>query len=339
MPQQKPLLKSLFALFAALILAASCTSGSDEQSVTIYSGRTENLIAPILAEFTAETGIEVAVKYGQSADLALQITEEGDRTPADVFLSQSPGAVEFLEQEGLLAELPSDLLELVPSEVRDADGRWVGFSGRQRVLVFNADLVDPNDLPSSVFDLTEPRWAGQVGIAPANGSFQDFVTAMRGISGNDDTSAWLTALANNDVQTYPNNSGIVAAVGRGEIEVGLVNHYYNYRALEEDPDHAGLNHQFDLDDPGSVLIVTGAAILEASEKQEVAQELITWLLSESAQRFFADETFEYPLVPGIAPAANIPPASFVGVGSIEFGDLGEELTSTRDMIADAGLEG
>ncbi len=333
-----PLKTVALALFIS-VFAASCGGDDESQSVTIYSGRTENLIGPILEEFIAETGIEVVVKYGQSADLALQLREEGDRTPADVFLSQSPGAVDFLDADGRLATLPDDVLDLVPAAVRDDNGHWVGFSGRQRVLVYNKDLVDAADLPASVFDLTDDKWAGQLGIAPANGSFQDFVTAMRAIAGDADTSGWLSDLTANDVQSYPNNNSIVAAVGRGEIQVGLVNHYYNFRFQAEDPDHPGVNHQFGIDDPGNILIVTAAALIEGSENTEAAEELITWLLGESAQRFFADETFEYPLAPGIEPAGAVPPASFAAVGGLNYGDLGDELATTRQLITEAGLDG
>ncbi|MFT7598829.1 MAG: iron(III) transport system substrate-binding protein [Acidimicrobiales bacterium] len=329
----------LAVLAVSMLLAASCSSDSDEATVTVYSGRTENLIGPILEEFAAETGINVAVNYGESSDLALLITEEGEQTRADVFLSQSPGAVEFLDRQGLLSILPDEILELVPTTVQDDAGHWIGFSGRQRVLVYNQELVDPAELPNSVFDLTGDRWRGQLGVAPSNGSFQDFVTSMRGLVGDDDTLAWLGGLSDNDVQTYPNNNAIVAAVGRGEIEVGLVNHYYNYRFLAEDPSHPGVNHQFAIDDPGSLLIVTGAALVAGSENTEAAEQLITWLLGESAQRFFADETFEYPLVPGIEPAAGVPSAEFSAVGGIDFGDLGDGLEGTRSLITDAGLDG
>ncbi len=245
---------------AAALIAASCSS--DEATVTVYSGRTENLIQPIIDDFVEETGIQVEVRYDDSANLALLIQEEGDQTPADVFLSQSPGAVDFLDEAGRLAVLPDNVLDLVSPSVRDDEGRWVGFSGRQRVLVYNKDLVDAADLPSSVYDLTDPAWSGRIGIAPANGSFQDFVTTMRGQIGDEGTSEWLEGLVANDVQSYANNGAIVAAVARGEIDAGLVNHYYNYRAIAEDPNHPGLNHQFATDDVGSILIVTGAAILE-----------------------------------------------------------------------------
>ena len=224
-------LRALTILIVCSLIAASCGS-SDQASVTIYSGRTENLIGPILEDFEAETGIDVSVKYDDSSNLALLIEQEGDQTPADVFLSQSPGAVDFLDGVDRLAVLPDDLLGLVDASVRDDDGRWLGFSGRQRVLVYNKDLVDTAALPSSVFDLTSPEWNSRIGIAPSNGSFQDFVTAMRGTVGDADTLTWLEVLAANNVQTYANNSAIVAAVGRGEVDAGLVNHYYNFRFLD-----------------------------------------------------------------------------------------------------------
>lgn len=324
---------------AGSLLAAACSSGDDAQTVTIYSGRTESLIKPILDRFAAETGINVRVKYAQSADLALLIAEEGDKTRADVFLSQSPGAVGFLEDKGMLAVLPDEVLALVPDEVRADNGRWIGFSGRQRVLVYNPDMIAEDELPSSVFELTDEFWAGKLAVAPPNGSFQDFVTAMRATEGDEATAAWLEALAGNDVATYPNNNSIVAAVGRGEIAAGLVNHYYNYRFQADDPDHNAINHQLAPGDPGSLLVITGAAMMEGTENSDAAAQLIEWLLSESAQRYFADETFEYPLAPGIPTAADIPEANFSAVGGIEYSSLGGGLEATRTMIADAGLEG
>ncbi|MBT8241072.1 MAG: extracellular solute-binding protein [Acidimicrobiia bacterium] len=326
------------ALVASMIAASACTS-SDESTVTIYSGRTENLIQPILDDFTEETGIEVSVKYDESSNLALLIEEEGDQTPADVFLSQSPGAVDFLDSAGRLAELPDNVLDLVSQSVRDAEGRWVGFSGRQRVLVYNQNTVPAEELPSSVFELSDPRWSGRIGIAPANGSFQDFVTAMRGTVGDDRTLDWLTSLADNDVLTYPKNSAIVAAVGRGEIDVGLVNHYYNYRALDEDPNHPGRNHQFAVDDPGNILIVTGAAVIDRSDNSGNAVELIEFLLQEDAQRYFADETFEYPLASGVPPARDLPPAEFSAVGGLDLTSVSDGLGGTSKLIAEAGLQG
>lgn len=316
-------------------------AGSGADSVTIYSGRNEELIQPILDRFTEVTDIDVNVKYGDSADLALLIDEESaaGNVQADVFLSQSPGSLGFLEQNDRLATLPETTLSLVPESVRDADGRWVGFSGRERVLVYNTELIAEADLPTSVLELTGPEWEGQVGVAPANGSFQDFVTAMRATEGDEVTLEWLEGLADNDPVSYPKNSAIVAAVGRGEVSVGLVNHYYNYRALEEDADQPSANHYFPDDDPGAVLIVTGAAVLDGTDRSDVAARLIDFLLGPEGQQYFAAETYEYPLAIGEALPADLPPLDFATIGAVAFDELAGGLEQTRAMIAEAGLEG
>ncbi len=315
--------------------------GGDAGSVTIYSGRNEELIQPILDDFTEATGVTVEVKYGDSADLALLIEEEAaaDNVQPDVFLSQSPGALGFLEQNDRLDSLPQATLDLVPAAVRDDAGEWVGFSGRKRTLVYNSELVDEADLPSSVLDMTDPTWSGRLGVAPSNGSFQDFVTAMRITQGDDVTRTWLEGIAANDPVTFPGNSAIVAAVGRGEIDVGLVNHYYNYSALAEDPTQPTLNHYFADDDPGSLIIVTGAAPITGADNPDGAVELIEFLLSSQGQQYFAEQTFEYPLTIGEPLPAGIPPIDFSEAGSVRFEDLGDALATTRQMIADAGLEG
>lgn len=321
---------------AAMVLAAC---GSSPETLTVYSGRTQNLIGPLLESFAQAEGVDVDVRYGQSADLALLIAEEGEMSPADVFISQSPGAVGFLAGEGLLQPIATDVLDLVPPQFRNDGGLWVGMSGRVRVIVYNEDLVDPEDLPDSVFDLTDDRFAGDVAVAPANGSFQDFVTAMREIHGDERTLEWLSALEQNDAQTYANNTAIVQAVGRGDVPIGLVNHYYNYRAEAEDPDVASENYFFPDADVGSLLIVTALGVLEASDDPELANRFAEFMLGEEAQRFFSEQTFEYPLAAGVEPAEALPPFSEIGVATYDFDELGGGLERTRQLIDDSGLEG
>lgn len=318
-------------------VTASC--GDDGESITLYSGRGESLIQPIIEQFEDASGIDVKVKYGNSADLALLIDEEAGagRTEADVYLSQSPGSVGFVD--GRLAQISEATLDLVDPGTRDDDGRWVGLSGRQRVLVYNTDAVDPATLPDSVFDLVAgDRWAGQIGVAGGNGSFQDFVTAMRFTEGEAETDQWLSDLAALDPVQYANNNAIVSAVGRGEVDVGLVNHYYNFRQLAEDPSQPSANHRFVDGDPGGVLIVTAAAIVDGTEKTELVEQFLQFLLSDTGQQYFAEETFEYPLVPGQPTAGGVPPIEFGDVGSIDLDQLEGGLERTREMIAQAGLE-
>ena len=325
----------LVALGLVAVLPA-CTS--DGERLTIYSGRSEDIIEPLLVEFADETGIDIDVRYGDSADLALLINEEGDQSPADVFLSQSPGAVGFLDQQGALAPLDESILDLVDAENRASDGNWVGISGRVRVLVYNTDDVDPADLPESVLELTDPAYEGDVAVAPSNASFQDFVTAMRSELGDAEAEEWLTGMADNDSPVYANNTAIVEAVGRGEVPMGLVNHYYNVRAQAEDPSVPSENYTFPDGDIGSLLIVTAASVLETSDLPEEAEQLIEFLLSEDSQEFYSEETFEYPLAAGVEPAASLAPLDTLSVDTIDFDELGGGLERTRELIEESGLE-
>lgn len=329
----------LVSLLGLALFATACGDGDgSDGSITLYSGRNEELIQPLVDDFIDSTGINVDVRYGDSAELALLIQTEGDNTPADLFISQSPGALGLLAGEGRLATLGNDLTSLVDEGFAAGDGTWVGLTGRVRVIVYNSDLVDEADLPSSVLDLVEPEYAGRVGVAPANGSFQDFVTAMRNELGDDATRDWLVGMAQNNSPNYPKNSPIVEAVGRGEIPMGLVNHYYNLRAVEADPSVASENHFLPVDDIGSLVIVTAGAVLSTSESSESAESLLRFLLSDHAQTTFAEQTQEYPLVAGIAPPANLPSLDGYAAQTIDYDLLGDGLLGTINLIRESGIE-
>lgn len=309
-----------------------------DDPLTIYSGRNEDLIGPLVEMFEEATGIEADVRYGSSPDLALLIETEGDATPADVFISQSPGAMGYLATQDRMRDLPASVLQAVDAAYRAGDGTWVGFSGRQRVLVYNPNLVDPADLPDSVLDLTDPAYDGRVAVAPANSSFQDFITAMRFQSGDDATLAWLEAMAANNSPNYPKNSAIVDAVLRGEVDMGLVNHYYLLRFLAEDPDAPGINHNFASTDIGSLLIVTTGAILETSDQPAAAQAFVEFMLTRQAQEFYATETREYPLAAGVEPPAELAPLDVAEVmDTIDFDVLGGGLARTQELIDQSGI--
>lgn len=323
------------AAAVALVGLSACSSGEDR--LTVYSGRTENLIGPLLEDFADESGVKIDVRYGQSDELALLIDEEGDRSPADVFISQSPGAVGFLTERDRLQPLGEEVLGLVEEENRSGEGTWVGLSGRVRVLVYNTDQLSEADLPDSVLDLTGPEYAGQVALAPDNGSFQDFVSGMRSELGDDATMDWLEGMADNDSPVYANNTAIVEAVGRGEAPMGLVNHYYNYRAQAEDPSVPSANHSFETGDIGNLLIDTAAGVLATSDRTEDADRLVAFLLSPAAQEFFSQETFEYPLAAGVPPSDVLPPLADLQPVRIDLDELGSGLERTREMIEQSGL--
>ncbi len=318
--------------------SAPAAAATDE-GLTVYSGRTENLIQPLLDSFAEETGATVDVRYFDSADLALLVEQEGERSPADVFISQSPGALGYLNDLGVLTELEPEVLDLVPEEFRATDGRWVGMSGRVRTLVYNSEAVDPAELPDSVFDLTDPAYAGRVGVPPTNGSFQDFVTALRETEGDEAAQAWLEGMAANGSPTYSDNTATLQAVAAGEVDFGLVNHYYNYRALAEDPSLPTVNHFFAAGDIGNLNIVTGVAVLESSDDAELANDFVEYMLADEAQTFFSQETFEYPLVEGVAPGTELPPITDLGIATFDVNSLGGGLARTQELIAESGLEG
>jgi iron(III) transport system substrate-binding protein len=323
------------ALLVAILAASGC--GGDRDALTIYSGRTEDLVGPLLERFSEEQGVPIDVRYGDTPQLALLLAEEGDRTPADVFWGQSPGATAYLAQRDLLAPLSSETLGLVNPRFEDPQGLWTGTSGRQRVLVYNSETVAQDELPRSVHELTRPEYRGRVGIAPTNGSFQDFVTAMRDIEGEGATAAWLRGMADNGARTYANNNAIVEAVGRGEIEMGLVNHYYNHRFLQEDPSLPSRNHRFGDGDIGGLLIPSSASVLAASDKREEAEAFIRFLLSKEAQEYFADETFEYPLAQGVPPAEGVPPLASLRPPDEPPAQLAD-IEGTARLIQESGLQ-
>jgi iron(III) transport system substrate-binding protein len=314
---------------------AGCTGARD--ALTIYSGRDEALVGPLLERFADETGIPIDVRYGDSADLALLIDEEGEDTPADVFLSQTPGAVGFLDEQGRLADLPREMLERVEARFEAPDGRWIGLTARQRVLVYNSELVDRSELPNSVFDLTQERYAGRVALAPTNGSFQDFISAMIQTEGEDVALEWLRAMAEGGAPTYADNSSIVDAVARGEVEMGLVNHYYNYRYLAEDPSAPSRNYVFPDGDLGSLLIASTVSMIATTDKQDEARRFIEFLLSDESQAYFAEETFEYPLAEGAEPSPELPPLDTLEVPEVDISRLGHTLELTTKLISESGL--
>jgi iron(III) transport system substrate-binding protein len=306
--------------------------------LVVYSGRNENLVGPLIERFRTETGINVQVRYGETAEMAATILEEGANSPADVFFGQDAGALGALAQSNRLMVLPEATLEQVAPRSRSADGRWVGTSGRARVLVYNSDEVDQAELPQDIWGLTDSKWKGKVGWAPSNGSFQAFVTALRVIEGDEKAQQWLDAMVENDVKVFANNDAIVAAVASGEIQAGLVNHYYMHRYQAEQGGGAPIaNHYFPAGGAGALINVAGAGILATGRHQEAARQFLAFLLSDEAQRYFASETDEYPLVNRPIPTnPAIKPMDEIAAPDIDLGTL-EDLQGTLELLQRVGV--
>ncbi|MFQ6026604.1 MAG: iron ABC transporter substrate-binding protein [Dehalococcoidia bacterium] len=313
-----------------------CAGGAGAtEALTIYSGRSEALVGPIIQQFGAATGVEVSVKYASTAQLAATLLEEGKNTPADVFFAQDPGGLGAVG--AMLSPLPASLLERVPDWARAPDGKWIGISGRARTVVYNTDRLSETDLPDDIFDFTDPRWRGRIGFPPANASFQTMVTAMRSQWGEERTRLWLEGIAANQPRTYEKNTPTVAAVAAGEIDVGFVNHYYLHRFLAEEGEaFPARNYHPRAGGPGAIVMVAGAGMLEASDNQGTAEKFLEFMLSPVAQQYFAAQTFEYPLVEGVKTQRGLTPITAINNPGSPVEDLAD-LKGTQNLLRDTGI--
>ncbi len=314
--------------------APTTDPAADIGTVTVYSGRGEDLVGPLLELFEEETGIDTEVRYGDSAEMLLLIQEEGENSPADVYYSQGAGFLGELSSTGALTTLADELVEQVPAALSSPNGDWVGLSGRARTVVYNTDELTEDDVPDSILDLTDPEWEGRIGYAPTNASFQDFVTALRTLEGEDAARAFLEGLVANSVP-YENNTAIVEAVAAGEVSVGLVNHYYLYRFLAEAPDYPAANKFFTDGDPGALINIAGAGVLATTDEEAGALALMEFLLSPTAQTYFAEQTFEIPVTDGAEPSVELPALDSLSLPEFDLNQL-LDLQGTVDLLIEVG---
>lgn len=327
----------LGCLVAAVLFAFGATERTKAQGaqLTIYSGRSESLVGPIIEQFEAATGIQVQVRFGGSPELAATLLEEGANSPADIFYAQDPGSLGAVE--GLLGPIPQALLDRVKEDFRSPQGRWVGISGRARTLVYNPNVLSESDLPDDIFDLIEPQWKGRLGWAPTNASFQAMVTAMRVLWGEQKTAQWLAGIQANEPKVYPKNSPQVEAVARGEIDVGMVNHYYLFRFLAtEGEDFPARNYHPRGGGPGALVMVSGAGILNSAKNREAAEKFIDFMLSQVAQQYFASVTFEYPVIDGVLTDRLLVPLEQINAPQIALSDLAD-LAGTQALLQEVGV--
>jgi iron(III) transport system substrate-binding protein len=306
-------------------------------TITIYSGRDEEFVGSLFDDFTEATGVEAEVRYGDSAELAAQILEEGDGSPADVFFAQDAGSLGAVAEAGLFGELPEEIVNRVEPRFRSDDGRWVGSSGRGRVLVYNVDAVDEDELPASIVDLTDPAWKGRIGLPPTNSSFQAHVAAMIETEGTDATRDWLEGLMANEPVFYEDNGATTRAVGAGEIDAGLVNHYYKFEVEAEDGELPIENHYFAAGDPGSFVNAAGVGMLASAANPEGARAFVDYLTGEPGQTFVAEDSWEYPVVAGYEPSVDILPLSEFQGPEVDLSTLGARLPEALDLLAQVGM--
>ena len=318
------------ATAVALGSLAGC-SGDDGPTITVYSGRTEDLVGPLFERFEQATGVKVKVRYGDSAEVSGAVLEEGDRHKADVLLVQDAGNLGQVNDAGRLAPLPQPIVDKVPEQFRSPVGRWVGLSGRARVVAYNTDKVNEADLPARVDGFTDPKWKGRLAWAPTNGSFQAFVTAFRVLEGQAQAEQWLRAVKANEPKVFPNNVSILEAVGKGEVDTGFVNHYYLHRLRAEGKAGKAENKYFAAGDPGSLVNVAGAGVLAGSKRAADATRLLEFLLNDESQRYFAEKTFELPVVTSVKADPSLPQITSLAKPEVELSKL-DDAKGTIDLL-------
>ncbi|MGY1748439.1 iron ABC transporter substrate-binding protein [Modestobacter sp. SYSU DS0511] len=326
------------AVLTASGLLAGCGGGaSDAETLTVYSAQHESLVRTMLEGFTAETGIELEFREANDPELANQIVQEGEASPADVFLTENSPSIDTLERAGLLAPLDQATLDQVGEEFRPESGNWTGFAARSTVLVYNPAVLSAAELPASILDLAEPEWEGRIGIAAGGADFQAIVAAVLALRGEEVTRTWLAGLERN-ADVYQSNSAVMKAADEGEIDAGVMYHYYWYRDQAEGGlvgDDAEL-HFFRNQDPGAFLSVSGAGVLASSDQPEQAQQLVAYLTGPEAQQRLADSSaLEYAVGTGVASAEALPPLEGLQAPDVDPGSLDQRRVT--ELMQEVGL--
>ena len=342
--QQKRLLAALLVLATAILSGCGFStedSGGgandpDVEGITLYSGRIPAAIGPAVDMYEQQANRDVKVRFAETADLAATLVEEGDASPADVFFAQEPGAIAAVAEAGLLAKLPQDILDLVPARYRDPEGRWVGVTGRARVIAYNRDVVKQSELPPSPFGLTAPKWKNRVGWSPASSSMQEYVTALRAKYGDDRTKQWLGEMVDNGAVAFPDNVTIRDAIAKGEIDVGLINHYYVAQAISEEGPNYPVAVYFPPGGLGSLMLLTSVGVLESSDRKPEAFAFVRSLLADKSQQFFTSSSKEYPLAKGVEPDPSLDvPVNKIPVSDSSLVDL-KEIQGTIQLMQESG---
>ena len=305
--------------------------------LTVYCGRNEVRVRPLLDTIGAAIGVDIQVRYSSTTELAATILEEGENSPADVFFVQDGGALGVLADAGVLGTLPNEILTMVEPRFRSRAGLWVGTSARARVLTYNTNAVAPEALPESVDGLVDPVWDGRIGWTPSHANFQTFVTAFRLLRGEAAAREWLVAMRDNGTVSFDGHDQVIRAVLSGELDAGLVNHYYTHEIKVELGEDAPLdNHYFSNGDVGSLVNIAGAAILASARNRTQAEAFIAYLLTTPAQTYFAERIIEYPLVAGIDVPGDLLPLDEIESPDIDLDDLAD-LRETVELLTDLGL--
>jgi iron(III) transport system substrate-binding protein len=307
--------------------------------LVIYSGRSEPLIQPVLDAFKAQNpDVEILLKAGSNSELANALIEEQANPQADVFITTELFTVQSLAQQGVFQAFRPVGADQLPAEFIGPGDNWVGLTRRARVIMYNTDLVSEEDLPKSIFDLSDPKWKGKIAAAGStNGSMQAQVAAMRQLMGDEETEAWLQGLLDNDVTFFGGHTDVRKAVGAGEFALGLVNHYYYHLQAAEGSKVGIIFPDQGADQVGLITNATAAAVVKGAPNAAAAQAFLDFLVSQEGQKLFAEQNYEYPLLPGVALRAGVSPLGDFRLADANVAQAAAETDATFDLIEKVGL--
>lgn len=328
---------SLALLSSSIFLSTQSVAAENNEGIVVYNAQHENLVKSWVDGFTKETGIKVTLRNGDDSELGNQLVQEGSASPADVFLTENSPSMVLVDNAKLFAPLDSATLKQVPAEFRPAHGRWIGIAARSTVFVYNPAKLSEQQLPKSLMDLAKPEWKGRWAASPSGADFQAIVSAMLALKGEQATLDWLKAMKANFV-AYKGNSTVMKAVNAGQIDGGVIYHYYRF----VDQSKTGENskntqlYYFKHQDPGAFVSLSGGGVLASSKHKEQAQAFIKWITGKEGQeQLRTNNAFEYAVGVNAASNPKLVPLKDLDAPKVEPSTLNSK--KVIELMTQAGL--
>lgn len=328
---------SLALLSSSLFLSTQSVAADNSEGIVVYNAQHENLVKSWVDGFTKETGIKVTLRNGDDSELGNQLVQEGSASPADVFLTENSPSMVLVDNANLFAPLDAETLKQVPAEYRPAHGRWIGIAARSTVFVYNPAKLSEQQLPKSLMDLAKPEWKGRWAASPSGADFQAIVSAMLALKGEQATLEWLKAMKANFV-AYKGNSTVMKAVNAGQIDGGVIYHYYRF----VDQSKTGENskntqlYYFKHQDPGAFVSLSGGGVLASSKHKAQAQAFIKYITGKEGQESLrTNNAFEYAVGLNAASNPKLVPLKDLDAPKVEPSTLNSK--KVIELMTQAGL--
>lgn len=328
---------AVLATLTVLSGTVACSGGGEDDSLLIYNAQHESLTKEWIEAFTEETGIKVTYRQGGDTEMGNQLVAEGDSSPADLFLTENSPAMAAVEQAGLFADIDPKVVEQVPAQYRPSSNKWTGVAARSTVFVYNPSRLPQDQLPRSIMDLQAPQWKGRWGAPPSKADFQAIVAAMLQLTGEQATSQWLTAMKTNALP-FENNIATLRAVNDGQVDGGVIYHYYWFRDQSETKEISGNTalHYFKNEDPGAFVSLSGGGVLASSDKKDQAQQFLTFITGKAGQEVLEKGTsFEYPVASDVPANPALPPLDTLQAPAVDPSTL--DAKAVTDLMTKDGL--